>query len=309
MDWTMLQPICVVLVASLLSRIRINEKIHPLNLLGSSFFAIANKVNKAHRSNKQQSIAGALALIIMLIMIASGFAVLQFVIIEPFIFELFTLTLLLQWHQISLPKVALGTLEKDTLIAQLKPNTLRDVDTLSLLGLHKAAIESLCLKNAYQWFAVLFWYMTIGIWAAIVYRLIQLMAHHWNCKLAEFSAFGRASSILLIALSTPSHFILSITLSLFNKPATTLTKAKQQASAWHSAATGYLIASFANSLSIQLGGPRKYQGRVTRYNQLGTTTPPERKDITIAQQRLTIAAVLWLALFIILSVLAYHYGH
>jgi len=295
MDWTLLQPAIVLLVVTLIARFNpIPSQYHPSQLLGLCFTTIANKVNNPERSNKQQTIAGALSIVFMLTLLLAGFAILQFIVIEEFAFELLVLIAFLQWERLHLTEVDLADLEKNTFTEQLKFKTLRDLTSLSLLGLHKASIETLCLRNAYQWFAVIFWYLTGGIWAAIAYRLIQLMAQYWNCKQSNFERFGQAAAQLLNLLSTPSHYLLALTLSLFNKPVMNLKLANQQAEQWHHPSSGFLLASFAHSLSIQLGGPRKYQGQIIRYAQLGNKQPANKIDVQRAQQRLNMAALLWL---------------
>lgn len=295
MDWTQLQPVIILLVVAIIARFNpIPNQYHPSQLLGFCFTTIANKVNNPDRSHKQQTIAGALSIAFMLALLSTACAILQFVVIEDLIFELLVLVAFLQWEKLQLTEVNLGELEKTTFTEQLKFKTLRQLESLSILGLHKTSIETLCLRNAYQWFAVVFWYLVAGIWAVIVYRLVQLMAQYWNCKRKDFSYFGLAAAKLLNLLSVPSHYLLAMTLSLFHQPVTSLSQAKKQSSLWHHAASGFLLASFAHSLSIQLGGPRKYSTEITRFAQLGNSNSVNKIDILRAQQRLNMAALLWL---------------
>ncbi|MFT5806050.1 MAG: adenosylcobinamide-phosphate synthase [Moritella dasanensis] len=295
MDWTSMQSVFILLTAIIIARLPLcSPRFHPTQLLNHLFSAIADKVNNAKRSHQQQVIAGSLATFIMLGFILVIAVVIQFVVIEDIPFELLLLLCLLQWEQISLPQVDLGSLEKQTIITQIQPRTLRDLDQLSLLGLHKTSIESLCLHNSYQWFAVIFWYSCFGIWAALIYRVIQLMAHNWNSKLAINHQFGRPAASLLQLLASPVHLILACTLRSLQRATSPLSNLTKQAKQWHHFSSGFLLSSFAYSLAIQLGGPRKYQGSMQRYSQLGHTQPAQRDDIKRAQQKLTLAMVVWL---------------
>jgi len=295
MDWTSMQSVFILLTAIVIARLPLcPPRFHPTQLLNLLFSAIADKVNNAQRSHQQQYIAGNLALITMLGFILIIAAVIQFIVIESILFELVLLLCLLQWEKINLPEVDLGNLEKQTIISQIQPRSLRDLDQLSLLGLHKASIENLCLRNSYQWFAVIFWYTSVGIWAAIIYRVIQLMAHNWNSKLTINRHFGRPAASLLNLSAAPVHIILGCTLRSLQRATSPLANLKKQANQWHHFSSGFLLSSFAYSLAIQLGGPRKYQGSMHRFSQLGHTQPAQRDDINRAQQKLTLALCVWL---------------
>ncbi|KXO14039.1 Adenosylcobinamide-phosphate synthase [Moritella sp. JT01] len=302
-----MQSVFILLTAILIARLPLcPPRFHPTQLLNLFFSAIADKVNNAQRSQQQQYIAGNLALITMLGFILMITAVIQFIVIEPILFEFVLLLCLLQWEKINLPKVNLGNLEKKTIISQIQPRTLRDLDQLSLLGVHKASIENLCLRNSYQWFTVIFWYISVGIWAAIIYRAIQLMAHNWNSKLPVNHQFGRPAAALLQLLASPAHLILACTLRSLQRATSPLSNLNQQAKQWHHFSTGFLLSSFAYSLAIQLGGPRKYQGSMRRFSQLGHTQPAQRDDIKRAQQKLTLALIIWLcfisAIYLLISI-------
>ncbi|WP_249185440.1 cobalamin biosynthesis protein [Moritella sp. 5] len=302
-----MQSVFILLTAVVIARLPLcPPHFHPTQLLNQLFSAIADKVNNAQRSHQQQYIAGNLALITMLGFILIIAAVIQFIVIEPILFEFVLLLCLLKWEKINLPEIDLGNLEKQTIISQIQPRTLRDLDQLSLLGLHKASIENLCLRNSYQWFAVIFWYISVGIWAAIIYRVIQLMAHNWNSKLTVNRHFGRPAAFLLHLLSAPNHIILGCTLRSLQRATSPLENLNKQAKKWHHFSSGFLLSSFAYSLAIQLGGPRKYQGTMNRFSQLGHTEPAQRDDINRAQQKLTWALLVWLifisAIYLLISI-------
>ncbi|MDX2322608.1 MAG: cobalamin biosynthesis protein [Moritella sp.] len=302
-----MQSVFILLTAIIIARLPLcPPRYHPTQLINHLFSAIAAKVNNAKRSHQQQYIAGSLATIIMLVFILAIAVVIEFIVIESIIFELLLLLCLLQWEKISLPAVDLGALEKQTIISQIQPHILRDLDQLSLLGLHKASIENLCLRNSYQWFAVIFWYSCLGIWPAIIYRVIQLMAHNWNCKLTGNSHFGRPAAAILQLLALPSHLILACTLRCLQRATSPLSNLTLQAKKWHHFGSGLLLSSFAYSLAIQLGGPRKYQGVMHRFSQLGHTEPVQRDDIKRAQQKLTWAWLLWVcfisAIYLLISI-------
>lgn len=294
MDWNALQSVFILLAAIIIERLLpIPQNYHPLTLIGYLLNAIERKVNKPGRSEQQHRIAGAMAIIVIFVVLFILTAALQFILIEPVIFELCILTFLLRWDTIKTLIVTVNELQKRAISDQLSDQILRETTELSLMGLHKAAIENLTLRIAYQWFAVIFWYSVAGIWAAISYRLLQLMAHEWNCKLSRYQAFGKLASHLFNLLAAPSNYLLSLTLCLFSRPFSTFKTSHKQGKQWHHYSPGLLLSVLANSLNIQLGGPRKYQGQMQRYPQLGTQSPPTAAHIQKAQKRLIFAAVLW----------------
>ncbi len=294
MDWNEWQSVFVMLAAIIIERtVPIPRNYHPLTLIGFLLSAIERKVNIAGRSEQQHRIAGALAVIVVFVFLFILAGALQFILIEPIIFELCILIFLLRWDKIKTLNVTVSELQKRAISDQLADKILRETTDLSLMGSHKAAIENLSLRIAYQWFAVIFWYTATGIWGALSYRLLQLMAHHWNCKLFRYQAFGKLASRLFNLLSAPSNYLLSLTLCLFSRPFRTFSISHKQAKQWHHYPVGLLLSVLANSLSIQLGGPRKYQGTIQRYPQLGTSTAPSAPHIRQAQKRLVFAAVLW----------------
>ena len=146
----------------------------------------------------------------------------------------------------------------------------------------------------------------MGIWAAIIYRVIQLMAHNWNSKLAINRHFGRPAAFLLNLFSAPVHIILGCTLRSLQRATSPLANLNKQANQWHHFSSGFLLSGFAYSLAIQLGGPRKYQGAMHRFSQLGHTQLAQRDDINRAQQKLTFALIVWLcfisAIYLLISI-------
>lgn len=294
MDWNELQSVFILLAAIIIERVLpIPQNYHPLTLIGFLLNAIERKVNKPGRSKQQQRIAGAMAVIVIFVLLFILAVALQFILIEPIIFELCILTFLLRWDKIKTLILTVKELQKRAISDQLSDQILREITELSLIGLHKAAIENLGLRIAYQWFAVIFWYTATGIWGALSYRLLQLMAHHWNCKLPRYQAFGKLASRLFNLFTAPSNYLLSLTLCLFSRPFSTFRASHKQSKQWHNYSAGLLLSVLANSLKIQLGGPRKYQGLMQRYPQLGTQTAPSATHIKQAQKRLIFAAVLW----------------
>ena len=301
MDWTLnwysLQPV-IILLAAVFTAQRIKPAFHPSLLLNHFLQAIANKVNHPNRSVQQRRIAGIMALLCLLVFMLVLLKITEFIVIEAIAFEYLILVCLLQWQRLQTPQLDLGVLEKTDLIAQLRPRILRDAEQLSILGLYKASIENLCLRNAYQWFAVVFWYICGGIWAAAGYRVVQIAAQQWNCKNSRFNHFGQAAASTLQLIALPVHWLLALTLlvqqAASNKIAANYRLAYAQSQHWQPHASGLLLACFAHSLGLQLGGPRKYQGQMWRNNQLGTSTPPGQIDMRRAQQRLQRAQLIWL---------------
>lgn len=245
---------------------------------------LADKVNKPERTNKQQFIAGIIALVVTLVPLAVILYLFEDLVEIPWIWHAILLWLAVGWHQVRYQSLeiadALKRGQKQLAREKLAPWVLRQTDRLSPVGLVKATIEMHSVKAQQQLFAVIFYYLVAGPLAALIYRLILEMHYSWNPKLERFRFFGacataltnlfqwlpcRIVTILMLLILSGKHF--SLFCRLLSKD-------------FFSAKSALLVHCHALSLGVQLSSPAMYQGIKLRkpvFNDKGR--PPEIQDI------------------------------
>tara|TARA_R110001592_G_scaffold107818_7_gene301651 strand:- start:1341 stop:2315 length:975 start_codon:yes stop_codon:yes gene_type:complete len=272
--------------------------LNPISAFALIFQEIGKKVNLPERSDGYKRLASFLAFSLIFFPIVLIISQLYLVAFKPFVIDIVVIFVLLSWHdKIQLYNQINYDLQQNNLAKAkllLSPLTLRDTKPLSLLGTNKAVIESLVLHLTNGWFAVLFWYLVGGIYAALFYQLIFICAQQWNCKLPRYKALGQIPSIITIILQLPVHLLLSFTFSLYDRPiAGIITKFKHSID-WHHFSSGLLLSSFALSIQTQLGGVRLYESEKVTYASIGFNKQPTADRVTLAIQRLILSAWFWL---------------
>ncbi len=88
-------------------------------------------------------------------------------------------------------KKALKLKKKSLSKSLLKPMVLRETEMLSEVGVTKATIESLLLRFHYQAIVVWFWFILLGPFTALTYRVCYELHHSWSTKLPQYEYFGK----------------------------------------------------------------------------------------------------------------------
>lgn len=162
---------------------------------------LSDKVNKAQNTPQQQTIAGAVAILVTLLPIA-----IILYLFEAFIeVEILWQALLLYLAIGSLGITGISKTIAQALVAKqnylakqtLKPWVLRETEPLSSLGLSKGCIEMQLLRTLQQGYAVAVIFLIGGPLAAISYRLLLEMHYCWNTKLTTYRYFGLYSKHLI----------------------------------------------------------------------------------------------------------------
>ena len=173
---------------------------------------LVRRVNPKQSSPKQQWMAG--LLLPLVVIIPSLIASWSMRNLAPW--EMLFDTLLLSWLLESQPLkeglLAVRQLVQQNKLAlarlQLSRWVLRDTQSLSNMGVCKAAIEMSILRLLSQWFTVAFGYLLLGIHGALFCRLIQLLAQSCNMKLAANRLCGEFTARMLQTLNTIPVLIL-----------------------------------------------------------------------------------------------------
>lgn len=280
---------------------------HPSTTLGLLLQLIGNKVANPQNSISQQQLAGVLGLIVVLVPSLALVIALKQVLFFEDAFDFLLLLFLFEWRAYSKIyhqcRQALLVTDKPQARDGLSQIALRDVDSLSLLGLQKAAAECLTLQLTHRWFVVFFWFAVGGIYAALLCRLIQLCSFYWNRKKARYRHFGIAAQQIYQLIAFVPCLLLAATLSCYGNTLYALKNCLRQGASWPALSSGMVLSALASSLKIQLGGPRIYDTIKMRFALLGSGESLNQGHLTPVYSRLNQAAWLWLIGYILLSTL------
>lgn len=277
------------------------KDLHPLSAVELIFKQIATKVNLDERSDAYKRLASLLSISLIYLPTILIISQLYNIVFQPVAIDILVLFVLLSWHDKKVIYLQISKALKHNNLAQarfkLASVTERETKPLSLMGINKATIESMVLQLSALWFAVLFWYMLTGIYGAIFYRIVQICAQQWNAKNNQFTVLTGIPSLIYTMMLFPVHLLISFTFSLYDKPLENLPKKFKQSLLWHHFSSGVLLASFALSMQLELGGVRLYQDQKITYATLGSTAAPTSDKIELSLQRLSLSAWFWLFCF------------
>lgn len=186
----------------------------------------------------------------------------------------------------------------------LHPYVLREVSSLSAMGIAKAATESIPLNFISGWFIPAFWYMTAGPEAAFSATFITILNKAFNPKQPLFCDFGRLNSLLYRAFSLFPVCLLFFILQFGTRAGIATGCAFSSMRSHPYCLTGMIIGYMAGALNVTLGGPRIYEGTKIRYNRIGLKTEPAPVHIILAFKRMRNAVFITL-LFIIIGQIAW----
>ncbi len=175
---------------------------HPTTLWHKFAELLASKVNN-NQNYSQSLISGTLAWGLMVLPSLVILLALQPLVWQSQLFELALLLLAIDWRNNEkltnqLIK-ALGREDKATARQLLAPIVNRQTESLSSLGLGKAAVETIIMGYARNVVCVLFWYAIGGGIAALMYRLVVELARAWSPSRKQFSPFG-STAIKIVAI-------------------------------------------------------------------------------------------------------------
>lgn len=273
---------------------------------------LVRRVHHQYASHQQQVITGLLLPIVVIIpsLIASW----SFRNLAPVsvMYDVLMLFWLLESQSIREGLIVLKQLflQKKVSLAKLhlRQYVLRETQSLSEMGLCKAAIEMSILRMTSQWLTVGVIYLLLGIHGALFFRLIQLIAQSCNIKLAHNRLCGEISTRLMQSMNMIALFVVLILQLLLPKGFGALKVCFKQFRLWPDLVSGLLLINLGVALQLGLGGPRIYQNQKVRYPRIGAIKDPEPSRLMSGYRR--IALIGWIFWTIIFSVdLWFHYAH
>lgn len=172
----------------------------------------------------------------------------------------------------------------------------RDTTRLDAEGVARAATESVLENGNDAVFGTLFWFCLLGGPGALLFRLANTLDAMWGYRTPRYLRFGWAAARLDDVLNWLPARLTALTYALLGRTRQALACWRSQAPAWDSPNAGPVMAAGAGSLSVALGGPAIYHGRVEERPALGRGAPPDADSVTRAVRLVTHGMWLWLAL-------------
>jgi len=242
--------------------------LHPFWALRQMAQLFARRVHPSNkRPRSQQRISGLMAMLFMLLFWVALPALLYSLAELKVWFAAVILWLCLSsqpWlREAQLIQKSLQRGQKQLARVRLQRWLNRDCESLSALGIEKAASEQ-CVKRQLQgWFGVLFWFAVAGPIAALCYRVCFELNRAWPVQLTYWRDFGAVNNALFRLLNWPPYFITLAVLTVAES------FASYRRSMGHKARFNFshfgdheqqIFSSLTRLFRLELGGPVKYQG-------------------------------------------------
>ncbi|MFC4655052.1 cobalamin biosynthesis protein [Rheinheimera marina] len=278
-----LYPPLLLLVWILSQHLRLPRETQPMALLQLFATRLGSKVNPPNRSEGQQQLSGALALLTLVLPLLALLSLLYWFSDWPLVLDALLLFLCLDFgrQQLRHRQVASAISRKQLGLARdlLQLEVLRDCSTLSETGLCKASMEHQALQLARHWLALGFWFLVGGGLTAVAYRLILLCSQSWNTKQQSFQHFGKASASLGQLCSLPGYFGVSLLYALLMSLGRSWRELQQSKHSNLCVGQRWVLASLAGVLQVNLAGPVIYQGQKQRRDRVGPSRLPQLADL------------------------------
>lgn len=284
----------------------------PINFFKALTLGITEKVHSQKRPNSpsQQKTAGALTIPTLLF----PFLFLAFMMNQlaefPYLFDGMLLWLCLSWtparkDAIAMTK-ALKKDQKSLAKARLSPWVLRNIGTLSPMGMCKTTIEMLMLRSAKEYFAVIFYFVCLGSFFMLFYRLMMVLNHCWNPKISRYRHFGQAAQWICYLLEWLPNRLMTYTVMLLSDFKRSFALIRM-ANKWGNDNSLHLLAATASGLNVSLGGPVIYNNQKIRRPVIGNKQTKAPDETSVRQTVYLVEKVLlvWL-LVIVLMATMYH---
>lgn len=271
---------------------------------------LANKVNKASNSTRQQNISGFIAILVTLTPIIAILWLFETFIEVPWL-----------WHglllYLALGNIGLGRVNKEIareLVANnnyqakqaLAPYLLRQTEQLSMLGLSKACIEMQVLRSSQLLVCVGFYALFFGPLTALSFRLLLEMHYVWNIKLSRYIYFGAAINHIVKLLQWFPSRIFAIILLIGTVGKSPILCWRLTRSKFLQTGNGLLLHILALGLEIKLSGVAMYQGNKLRKTSFNDhARQPQATDIIHANKRINYALYICILLVMMVAIISY----
>lgn len=177
----------------------------------------------------------------------------------------------------------------------------RQTDNMTEAEVRRATIESVLENGADAVFAPLFWFIALGPFGALLYRLVNTLDAMWGYKNQRYLHFGWVAARFDDALNCLPARLTAISYAL-------LGNTRQGLQAWHEYArllespnAGPVMTAGAGALNLRLGGPATYHGELKNKPWFGGDKQPHDREINLATHLVYRTLALWLFLIAIVE--------
>ncbi|MDA0148704.1 cobalamin biosynthesis family protein [Vibrio sp. LaRot3] len=272
---------------------------HPAILWHKFAELLASKVNN-NNSYSQSLLSGSLAWLLMLAPMLAVLIALKTLVWQPVLFELAFLILALDWRNTERFANQFGQLlakeDKQAAKQLIDPLINRSTDTLSLMGLGKAATETVIMSYSRNVVGVLFWYAIGGGIGAFMYRMAIELARAWSPSRQRFSPFGIPAIRALAALDFIPLRLFALMLLVGQRSKATMQLLKQQAASWPLPGPAWVLVTVGSKLELSLCGPAIYDGKKSVRAKLGGRIAPSAIHLDQTRKLLLSRIWVWLVL-------------
>lgn len=170
----------------------------------------------------------------------------------------------------------------------------RDTADMDETAVVRATLESVLENGCDAVFGALFWFFVAGAPGVVAYRLANTLDAMWGYKTDRYRHFGWAAARLDDLLNGIPARLTASTYALFGDACAAWRCWRSQAIHWESPNAGPVMAAGAGALTVRLGGPAIYHGRLESRPQLGEGREPVAADIGRAVALVQRGVWLWL---------------
>lgn len=301
----MQEPTLILAIAVILEMILPLGKRFKLDGLMNVFIGLGRKVNRPGISDTQRAFAGfllpTLILFFLLFLVTTLDVISGFDAIIALVVMVLVLELKFPQDRSILVYRALHEGFKDKAKDLLSTMVLRETNMLSPMGIAKAASESAILRIFSGWFAVMVWYLMLGIEGAVMMQTVNVLSRCYNYKLRGNYQFGRMIFRMQQILLFIPALVLMLCLLCSKSPWRHFITAKQAFSNYPAAVSGMVLGAVGGALNISLGGPRYYQGYLMRLPSVGGEHSPDEQSILYSMRKIRMCGLILLVFAIIID--------
>ncbi len=274
------------------------QRTHPLTFMRFLVRQMGRKVlPSANFGPTQHYISGSLAAIVLLSPLVICLAILVYMAEYPVFFETVILVALLdfgyQRQQYNKVLKSIGRNKKSLAREMVATITARQCDSLTDIGIAKAAIESLWLKFLYLYCGVIFYFVLTGPIGALVYRLLLLTSWQWHYRKNGMMYFAKPVRNITSLLTIPPSVLGSFITLIVSHPIKGIRAIK---AAPTKDKTSLLLALFGGVLNIKLGGPALYENKKYRYPRVGGNNEVKYSHMLLAKNTIIYAMIVVVAI-------------
>ncbi|PCI59139.1 MAG: cobalamin biosynthesis protein CbiB [Gammaproteobacteria bacterium] len=297
--------VAVIIIKILIARIVVSE---PLAFFAWYCQKLADKVNKKENNISQQKISGTIATLITLVPMVIILWLFADFITVTWLWQSLLLYFALGDFQLN-RKVkdivqALNTKQNHLAKQQLKPLVLREVESLSTMGLAKTTIEMQLLRYLQSYFIIASYFLVFGSLSAFFVRLVLIMHYSWNVKQLEFQYFGRFTALIFTLIQWLPIRVFSLLMLISSLGSQFISLVKLYKQHCFKLNNDIVIALLAKMLAVKLAGVAIYNQQKVRRTSFNNSAPqPNIDDIIRANKIIHQLFYFSLALTILVTIL------